>query len=141
MKKPDVIYAMNKSEKIEILKDYPDILIFDELVDILNVGINTTYELLRQKKIYSKKIGKEYKIPKICVIDYIYNNKETNFSNYFNDYGDILDYKEVRKILRNPSRNTLYKILKDKEIFFIKIANEYKIPRSSLIEYVFKEYL
>ena len=50
---------MNKSERIEMLKDYPDILIFDELLDILNVGINTTYELLRQNKIYSKKIGKE----------------------------------------------------------------------------------
>lgn len=132
---------MNKSEKVEILKSYPDILLFDELVEILNVGINTTYELLRQNKIYSKKIGKEYKIPKICVIDYIYNKKENDFSNYFNDYGDILDYKEVRKILRYPSRNTLYKILKDKEIYFIKIANEYKIPKSSLIEYVFKEYI
>lgn len=132
---------MNKTEKVEILKSYPDILIFDELVEILNVGVNTTYELLRQNKIYSKKIGKEYKIPKICVIDYIYNRKENNFSNYFKDYGDILDYKEVRKILRNPSRNTLYKILKDKEIYFIKIANEYKIPKSSLIEYIFKEYL
>lgn len=103
---------MNKLNKAEILSSYQDILIFDELVEILNVGVNTTYELLRNKKIYSKKIGREYKIPKLCVIDYIYNQKTTDFSDFLKDYGDILDYKEVRKILRNPSRNTLYKILK-----------------------------
>ena len=131
---------MNKLNKAEILSSYQDILIFDELVEILNVGVNTTYELLRNKKIYSKKIGREYKIPKLCVIDYIYNQKTTDFSDFLKDYGDILDYKEVRKILRNPSRNTLYKILKNKEIYFIMIANEYKIPKSSLLEYVFNNY-
>ena len=131
---------MNKLNKAEILSSYQDILIFDELVEILNVGVNTTYELLRNKKIYSKKIGREYKIPKLCVIDYIYNQKTTDFTDFLKDYGDILDYKEVRKILRNPSRNTLYKILKNKEIYFIMIANEYKIPKSCLVEYVFNNY-
>ena len=131
---------MNKLNKAEILSSYQDILIFDELVEILTVGVNTTYELLRNKKIYSKKIGREYKIPKLCVIDYIYNQKTTDFSDFLKDYGDILDYKEVRKILRNPSRNTLYKILKNKEIYFIMIANEYKIPKSCLVEYVFNNY-
>lgn len=133
--------VMNKSEKVEMLKNYPDILVFDELVEILSIGINTTYELLKQKKIYSKKIGKEYKIPKLCVIDYIYNKKENDYSNFLKSYGDILDYKEVRKILRNPSRNTLYKILKNKEIYFRMIAKEYKIPKSSLIEYIFSDYI
>ena len=131
---------MNKLNKAEILSSYQDILIFDELVEILNVGVNTTYELLRNKKIYSKKIGREYKIPKLCVIDYIYNQKTTDFSDFLKDYGDILDYKEVRKILRNPSRNTLYQILQNKEIYFIMIANEYKIPKSCLVEYVFNNY-
>ena len=131
---------MNKSKKVEMLCSYQDILIFDELVEILNIGVNTTYNLLKQKKIYSKKIGREYKIPKLCVIDYIFNQKTTDFSNFLKDYGDILDYKEVRKILRNPSRNTLYKILKNKEIHSIMIANEYKIPKSSLIEYIFNNY-
>ncbi len=131
---------MNKQGKVKMLDSYPDILIFDELVDILNVGINTTYNLLKNKKIYSKKIGREYKIPKLCVNDYLYNNKTKNFSEILKDYGDILDFKEVRKILRNPSRNTLYNILRNNEIYFIMIANEYKIPKSRLIEYIFKDY-
>ena len=131
---------MIHSNRISTLDNYQDILIFDELVEILGIGENTTYNLLRNKKIYSKKIGKEYKIPKICVIDYIYNKKTFNKINLFKEYGDILDFKEVRKILRNPCRNTLYKILKNKEIYFKIIANEYKIPKSSLIEYIFKDY-
>lgn len=131
---------MNHSSKIVKLDKYPDILIFDELVEILGIGENTTYNLLKSKKIYSKKIGKEYKIPKICVIDYIYNKKTMDSIDIFKDFGDILDFKEVRKMLRNPCRNTLYKILKNKEMYFKVIANEYKIPKSSLIEYIFKDY-
>ena len=126
--------------KISKLDKYADILIFDELVEILHIGENTTYNLLKNNKIYSKKIGKEYKIPKLCVINYIYNKKITDVKDVFKDYGDILDFKEVRKILRNPCRNTLYKILKNKEIYFKLIANEYKIPKSSLIEYIFNDY-
>lgn len=131
---------MNHSSKIVKLDKYPDILIFDELVEILGIGENTTYNLLKSKKIYSKKIGKEYKIPKICVIDYVYNKKTMDNTDIFKDFGDILDFKEVRKMLRNPCRNTLYKIFKNKEMYFKVIANEYKIPKSSLIEYIFKDY-
>lgn len=131
---------MTNSSIISILDKYQDILIFDELVEILGIGENTTYNLLKNKKIYSKKIGKEYKIPKICVISYIYSSKNIDKTNFLQDYGDVLDFKEVRKILRNPCRNTLYKILKNNEIYFKMIANEYKIPKTSLVEYIFKDY-
>lgn len=135
---------MDKKEKrayAQIALDkYQDILVFDELIEILGIGENTTYNLLKNKEIYSKKIGKEYKIPKVCVIEYIYNKKEINITDFLKDYGDILDFKEVRRILRNPCRNTLYKILKNKEMYSKIIANEYKIPKTSLIEYVFKDY-
>ena len=129
---------MIKKERTDILNSYPDIILFDELVEILNIGVNTAYDLLKDKKIYSKKIGKEYKIPKICIIDYIYNTKSDK-SSILKEYGDILDFKEVRKILRNPCKNTLYKIFKNKEIYFKVIAKEYKVPKLSLIEYIFKD--
>ena len=132
---------MTNSERIVLLDKYQDILIFDELVEILGIGENTTYNLLKNKKIYSKKIGKEYKIPKVCVISYIYNKKNIYTTDLLKNYGDILDFKEVRRILRNPCRNTLYKILKNKEMYFRMIANEYKIPKSSLIEYIFNDYI
>lgn len=130
---------MTNSNRVNSLNRYQDILIFDELVEILDIGENTTYNLLKNKKIYCKKIGKEYKIPKICVIAYIYN-KNIDKTDFLKDYGDILDFKEVRRILRNPCRNTLYKILKNNEMYFKMIANEYKIPKTSLIEYIFKDY-
>lgn len=130
---------MTNKERINILNTYPDILLFEELVEILNVGENTTYNLLQNKKIYSKKIGREYKIPKLCVIDYLLNTS-TDKSYIFQEYGDILDFKEVRKMLRNPGKNTLYNILRKKEIYYKIIANEYKIPKSSIIEYIFKDY-
>ena len=44
--------TMDENENTEMLSSYQDILVFDELVEILNVGKNTTYELLRNKEIY-----------------------------------------------------------------------------------------
>ena len=131
----------NINENYQVMfTSYPDIVNINQLKDMLGIGITLAYRLVKQNTINSLKIGREYKIPKLCVIDYIYNQKTTDFSDFLKDYGDILDYKEVRKILRNPSRNTLYKILKNKEIYFIMIANEYKIPKSCLVEYVFNNY-
>lgn len=129
-----------QNNKISILEHYPDILICDELVEILGIGENSAYTLLKNKQIYSKKIGREYKIPKICVIDFIYKEKLSNKNDILKNYGDILDFKEVRRILRNPSRNTLYRILKNKEIYSNYIANEYKIPKLDLINFIFKDY-
>ena len=134
----EVIIVQNS--KMSMLENYPDILIFDELVEILGIGENSAYKLLKDKQIYSKKIGREYKIPKLCVIDFIYKEKISNKNDILKDYGDILDFKEVRKILRNPSRNTLYKLLKNQEIYSNYIANEYKIPKLDLINFIFNEY-
>lgn len=78
------------NDKLLMLENYQDILIFDELVEILNIGENTTYNLLKNKKIYSKKIDREYKIPKLCVIDFLYNKKITDKSNIFNEYYSTL---------------------------------------------------
>ena len=129
-----------QDDKISILENYPDILIFDEVVEILGIGENSTYNLLKNKQIYSKKIGREYKIPKICVIDFIYKEKTSNKEDVLKSCGDILDFKDVRKILRNPSRHTLYKILKNQEIYSNYIANEYKIPKLDLINFIFEDY-
>ena len=56
-------------------------LMFTENPDIVNLtqmrkmlgGISNTlaYRMLREKKIKSKKVGREYKIPKVNVIKYV----------------------------------------------------------------------
>lgn len=57
----------------QILKDYPDILTVKQLQEVLNIGRNKTYELLKNNIIKSKRIGTEYRIPKNNVLDYLQN--------------------------------------------------------------------
>lgn len=48
----------------EALKDYGDILTFQELKKVLKIGRTKTYELLQNNSIKSIKIGTNYRIPK-----------------------------------------------------------------------------
>ena len=52
--------------------DYPDIVNLIQMRKMLG-GISNTlaYRMLREKKIKSKKVGREYKIPKVNVIKYV----------------------------------------------------------------------
>ena len=52
--------------------DYPDIVNLVQMKQMLG-GISDTlaYRMLKEKKIKSKKVGREYKIPKVNVINYI----------------------------------------------------------------------
>lgn len=52
--------------------DYYDTLITpEELAEMLNCGMNTTYNLLKSGKIKAMKIGRVWKIPKRAVQEYI----------------------------------------------------------------------
>lgn len=52
--------------------DYPDIVNLVQMRKMLG-GISSTlaYKILKTKKIKSKKVGREYKIPKVNVINYM----------------------------------------------------------------------
>ncbi len=52
---------------------YPDIVNIFQLKEMLNIGINLAYRLVRDKTIPSLKVGREYKIPKTNVIYYLTN--------------------------------------------------------------------
>ena len=63
---------------VDSLRKYDDVLTFADLMDYLAIGKNTAYTLVREGKIKSFRIGRNYKIPKQAVIDYIHsagNNK------------------------------------------------------------------
>lgn len=53
---------------------YPDIVNITQLKEMLDIGINLAYELVRKNKIPSLKVGREYKIPKRNVIAYLTKN-------------------------------------------------------------------
>ena len=57
-----------------MLKNYKDILSVEELCEILSIGKNTAYRLLKSGEIKSVRIGKIYKIPKKYVKAYILSN-------------------------------------------------------------------
>ena len=59
--------------KEEMFKEYEDIVDPKQLKKMLGnkIGTNKVYDLLRNKEIYSKRIGNNYLIPKVSVIEYI----------------------------------------------------------------------
>lgn len=56
---------------INIFGDYKDIVTIKELCEMLNVGKNTAYELIRSGAIKSVKIGRQIRICKEDVVAYL----------------------------------------------------------------------
>ena len=54
-----------------MLNRYKDILTVEELCEVLKIGKNTAYTLLKSGEIKSVKIGRVYKIPKKNVVKYL----------------------------------------------------------------------
>lgn len=56
---------------------YPDIVDITQMRKMLGgIGVTLAYKLLKQRKIKSLKIGRKYKIPKSCIIEYLLETKE-----------------------------------------------------------------
>lgn len=52
--------------------DYPDIVNLTQMKKMLGgISNSLAYRMLREKKIKSKKVGREYKIPKVNIIKYV----------------------------------------------------------------------
>lgn len=62
----------NKEYYSELFKDYPDVVRLYQLKEMLpKTGKNKIYKLLKDKKIHSKRIGRDYYIPKVSIINYL----------------------------------------------------------------------
>ena len=57
-----------------MLKNYKDVLSVEDLCEILSIGKNTAYRLLKSGEIKSVRIGKVYKIPKDSIREYLKTN-------------------------------------------------------------------
>ena len=57
------------------LREYPDVLTVFDVASILKLGKNTAYKLVKNGTIKSHKIGKIYRIPKICLQEYLQSAK------------------------------------------------------------------
>ena len=56
----------------QMLTEYNDVLLPEDVQKILHTGRNTVYNYLSEGKIRSLKIGGKYKIPKLYLLAFIY---------------------------------------------------------------------
>lgn len=57
---------------MQMLPEYNDILLPEDLQMILHTGRNTIYKYLAEGKIKSLRVGGKYKIPKRYLLEFIY---------------------------------------------------------------------
>lgn len=54
-----------------MFSDYPDVVNIHQLMEMLQVGRTTAYKLIADGTIKSFRLRKNYKIPKVNIINYI----------------------------------------------------------------------
>ena len=54
-----------------MLQQCKDVLTVSELAETLGVGRNTAYRMVRDGVIASRRVGRKYLVPKVCVVDYL----------------------------------------------------------------------
>lgn len=57
-----------------MFNEYDDMVTVEEMQKMIGVGKNTAYNLLKEDKIKSFRIGRNWKIPKESVIEYVRRN-------------------------------------------------------------------
>lgn len=55
----------------DLFHTYPDVVSIEEIQQMLRIGKNSVYELLKTQKLKSIKVGKRYIVPKKYVIDFL----------------------------------------------------------------------
>lgn len=66
----------DEKKKRNEYKDYPDVLKIEQMCDALGgISTKTGYKLLRENRIESVKVGREYRITKSNVIDFLMKKK------------------------------------------------------------------
>ena len=68
---------MKNHQNLEMFKNWPDCVSVMQLQQMLSIGRNRAYELLKTGEIKHKRIGKIYHIPKIYVIEYLLNSQSS----------------------------------------------------------------
>lgn len=60
-----------ENNKQRLLTDYPDVLDFNQLCEILHIGRHNGYQLLQSNLIKHVRVGRKYIIPKMSVIEFL----------------------------------------------------------------------
>lgn len=54
-----------------MFESYPDVVSVEQLMEMLQIGQVLAYKLVKSGEIKARKVGREYKIPKVNVIEYL----------------------------------------------------------------------
>lgn len=60
-----------KSVYLEMFHEYPDVVNAKQLSQMLHISLKKCYQLLKDGEIKSIKIGSDYRIPKIYILEYL----------------------------------------------------------------------
>lgn len=61
---------------------YDDVVPVEDLMEMLDIGRNKAYELLKSGQIKCFKVGKSYRIPKICIQNYVLTKVQIPLEEY-----------------------------------------------------------
>lgn len=67
----EISYHNTEGAEKDMLDQYEAIITIEELQEILNIGRNTAYTLLKNGAIPALRVGKKWKIPKDAVVYYL----------------------------------------------------------------------
>ena len=57
----------------------------------------------------------------------------------FENYPDVVEVDDLRKMLGGTSKKLAYRLLSDQEIRSVRVGRAYKIPKICVIEYLLGE--
>lgn len=60
-----------------MFKEYPDMMSVKQVAEALHIGKTSAYHLIHTKQIGSKRIGRKYIVPKVCLVDYVTSARYT----------------------------------------------------------------
>jgi excisionase family DNA binding protein len=69
------VRKMNERKYYSMFKNEPDVLTVPDVVRLLKLGKNTVYKLINDGTINSIKMGKKIIIPKVCLVEFLTNEK------------------------------------------------------------------
>ena len=116
-----------KTERYMMMfKDYPDVVSVDILQEMLGICRKNAYLLVKQNKIHSARVGRSYKIPKLCVVEYLM---------MFKDYPDVVSVDILQEML-GICRKNAYLLVKQNKIHSARVGRSYKIPKLCVVEYL-----
>ncbi len=61
-----------------MFKEYPDVMSVQQAAEALGICTASMYQLLREKTIGCRKVGRKILVPKVCLIDYINSARYLN---------------------------------------------------------------